>query len=93
MNNAQTSLEYLLIIGLAVLVAAIVIMFVVNMLGTSTDQGDIATMKYECTVLKADDLSQDCKCIRSNLTGANCCSGSSPISTLSQTVKSNVTCN
>jgi hypothetical protein len=75
--RAQTSIEYLLIIGLAVLAAAIVIGFIISFLGVMVDDGEISSYEYWCNSLdkgQGQD-SNDCICVKANYIASNpaCC--------------------
>jgi uncharacterized protein (UPF0333 family) len=63
-NKGQTAIEYLLIIGAAILVVTIVIIFVSGAIESGTRSGGESTYVYLCDTL--DSNTADCACYNNN---------------------------
>ncbi len=75
-NRGQTAIEYLLIIGAAVLLVAIVIIFISQAIATGSDTGGENTYQYLCVTLDSNTLDCGCYLGETNRGGATndlCC--------------------
>ncbi|MFA5763760.1 MAG: class III signal peptide-containing protein [archaeon] len=80
-NKAQGAIEYLLLIGAAIIVVGIVVTAMIQTVGPAKETGNIETYNYICNTLNSNQL--DCGCYlgtsKGGATKELCCAKSESI--------------